>query len=93
MLLICTSSDDTVSRVRAGEALSAMWLKATRDKLSMVPLSQAREVDETRRVLQDDVLGDLAYAQLILRVGWLPLSRAELTPTPRRPVDEVRVRY
>lgn len=93
MLLICTSSDDTVSRVRAGEALSAMWLKATREKLSMVPLSQALEVDETRRVLQDDVLGDLAYAQLLLRVGWLPLSRAELEPTPRRPLNEVRIRY
>jgi hypothetical protein len=93
MLLICTSSDDTVSRVRAGEALSAMWLRATRDKLSVVPLSQALEVDETRRVLQDDVLGDLACAQLLLRVGWSPLSRAELTPTPRRPLDEIRVRY
>ena len=93
MLLICTSSDDTVSRVRAGEALSAMWLRATRDQLSLVPLSQALEVDQTRRVLQSDVLGDLAYAQLIVRVGWLPLSRAQLEPTPRRPLDEVRIRY
>jgi hypothetical protein len=91
MLLITTSSDDTVSRIRAGEALSAIWLEATRDNLSVVPLSQALEVSETRRVLQNDVLDDLSYAQLILRVGWLPSLRHPLTPTPRRDVDEVRV--
>lgn len=93
MLLITTSSDDTVSRIRAGEALSAMWLEATRDNLSVVPLSQALEVHETRRTLQNDVLDDLSYAQLIVRVGWLPSVRQPLTPTPRRDVEDVRVRH
>ncbi len=92
MMLICTSSDDTVSRVRAGEALSAVWLQATREEMSIVPLSQALEVDETRRSLQTDVLDDLAFAQLVLRVGWLPLSRRELPATPRRDLEEVRIR-
>jgi nitroreductase len=91
MLIVCTSSDDTISRVRAGEALSAVWLHATRENLSVVPLSQAIEVDETRRRLQLDVLGDLAFPQILLRVGWLPITRSELAPTPRRPLDEVRV--
>lgn len=92
MMLICTSSDDAISRVRAGEALSAIWLQATRDDMSVVPLSQALEVDETRRALQREVLDDLAIAQLILRVGWLPLSRRPLPPTPRRELDDVRFR-
>jgi hypothetical protein len=92
MLLITTSSDDTVSRIRAGEALSAMWLEATRDDLSLVPLSQALEVHETRRALQSDVLDDLSYAQLIVRVGWLPSVRRPLSPTPRRDVADVRTR-
>lgn len=92
MLLICTSSDDPVSRIRAGESLSAVWLEATRENLSIVPLSQALEVEETRRVLQSDVLGDLAVAQIVLRVGWLPLSHGGLTPTPRRALDDIRVR-
>jgi nitroreductase len=91
MLLVCTSSDDSISRVRAGEALSAVWLHATRDNLSVLPLSQAVEVDETRRELQVDVLGDLAFPQILLRVGWLPTARGSLEPTPRRPLDEVRV--
>ena len=52
MLLICTSSDDAISRIRAGEALSAVWLRATLDHLSVVPLSQAVEVEETQRGLR-----------------------------------------
>ena len=89
MLLVCTSSDDVISRVRAGEALSAVWLQATREGLSVWPLSQAVEVEETRRKLQDVVLGGLAFPQILMRVGWLPLVRDELPPTPRRPLDEV----
>jgi hypothetical protein len=89
LLLVCTSSDDVISRVRAGEALSAVWLHATRENMALVPLSQAIEVDETRRDLESDVLGGLAFPQLLLRVGWLPLSREELPVTPRRPLHEV----
>jgi hypothetical protein len=90
LLLICTSSDDPLSRVRAGEALSAVWLQASQDGLSLVPLSQAVEVPETRRLLQDDVLGDRSVAQILLRVGWPPLERKPLPATPRRHVDDVR---
>jgi nitroreductase len=93
MLLICTSSDDTVSRVRAGEALSAVWLLATRENLSVVPLSQSLEVPEIRQVLQEEVLDDLAFAQLVVRVGWPPVVREPLSPTPRRALEDTRVRY
>jgi hypothetical protein len=89
MLLVCTSSDDPISRIRAGEALSAVWLQATLDGLSLVPLSQAVEVDETRRELQTGILGDLAFPQILLRIGWPASSHGDLAPTPRRPIDEV----
>jgi len=90
LLLVCTSSDDPLSRIRAGEALSAVWLRASQDGLSLVPLSQAVEVPETRRLLQEDVLGDRSVAQILLRVGWPPLERKPLPATPRRHVDDVR---
>lgn len=90
MLLVCTSSDDAISRTRAGEALSAVWLRATMDHLSLVPLSQAVEVDETRRELQSRVLGDLAFPQILLRVGWPSASDTQPPPTARRPLDDVR---
>ena len=89
LLLVCTSSDDAISWVRAGETLSAVWVQATQENLAVVPLSQAIEVDETRHELQMDVLADRALPQLLLRVGWLPASRDALPPTPRRPLDEV----
>jgi nitroreductase len=93
LLLVCTSSDDAISWVRAGEALSAVWLEATRENLALVPLSQAVEVDATRHDLYADVLGGLAFPQLLLRLGWLPLSRNELPRTPRRPLEEVVERF
>ncbi|NUS50685.1 MAG: NAD(P)H nitroreductase [Nocardioidaceae bacterium] len=92
LLLVCTSSDDPLSRVRAGETMSAVWLRATSDDLAVVPLSQALEVDETREALQTEVLDDLAQAQIVLRVGWQPLGRADLPATPRRDLADVRTR-
>lgn len=92
MLLVCTSSDDAISRVRAGEALSALWLHATRENMAVVPLSQAIEVDETRHELRVEMLGDVAFPQILVRVGWLPLTRDELEATPRRSLDEVATR-
>jgi hypothetical protein len=89
LLVICTSSDDTASRLRAGEALGAMLLKGAADGMAMVPLSQAVEVDRTRRLLQDDLLGDAACPQILVQVGWAPIAAEQIQATPRRPVDEV----
>jgi hypothetical protein len=89
LLVICTSSDDTASRLRAGEALSAILLTGAADDLAMVPLSQAIEVDAARRLLQDDLLGDAACPQIIVQVGLAPRTGTQIPPTPRRPVDEV----
>jgi hypothetical protein len=66
-----------------------MWLAATVDALSMVPLSQVVEVPETRDALQLEVLGGLARPLIMVRVGWQAISRSQLPRTPRRPVDEV----
>jgi hypothetical protein len=89
LLVICTSSDDTASRLRAGEALSAILLRGAADDLAMVPLSQAIEVDAARRLLQDDLLGDAACPQIVVQVGLATLAGEPIPPTPRRPVDDV----
>ena len=77
------------SWLRAGESLSALWLRAVRDGLSVVPLSQVVEVAETRDALQHQVLGGLVVPLLLVRVGWQAISRSHLEPTPRRPLDDV----
>jgi hypothetical protein len=89
LIVICTSSDDSASRLRAGEALGAMLVKGTADGMSMVPLSQAVEVDRTRRLLQDELLEDAACPQILVQVGWAPVAVEPVPLTPRRPADEV----
>jgi hypothetical protein len=89
VIVLCGQDDSRGSWLRAGESLSALWLSALRDGLSVVPLSQVTEVDETRDALQHQVLGGMAVPLLIVRVGWQPISRSQLEPTPRRPLDDV----
>lgn len=88
-LVLSTSSDDPLSWLRTGEALAAQWLISTVGGLSLLPFSQPTDVAVTQRVLQDEVLGDTAVPQLVVRLGWPPVSRDPVPPTGRRPVDEV----
>jgi nitroreductase len=92
LLLIATSSDDVLSAVRAGEALSAIWLNATGLGLVGVPLSQATEVEETRLELETHELRDRACPQILFCVGWPTPDRTPLPTTPRRPITDVLVR-
>ena len=69
VLLLCGYDDGPADWLRTGEALSALWLRATLDGLSVVPLSQVIEVDETRAALQHEVLGGLAVPHLLVRLG------------------------
>ena len=92
LIAICSAADDLMSWLEAGEALSALWLQATHDGLSIVPLSQVVEVDETRQALHQDVFDGMARPQILVRVGWSETTRTRLDRTPRRPVDEVTER-
>jgi nitroreductase len=88
-LVIATSGDDVLSRLRAGEATSAALLGATELGLATCPLSQPLEIADTRRVIRDDVLDGAATPQLIIRLGWAPTSAAPLPFTPRRDARDV----
>jgi nitroreductase len=88
LAVIGTASDDPLSQLRAGEALSAVLLHATLLGLATCPLSQVLEVDDTRRVLRDDVLDGAMAPQLVLRVGFAASATA-LAATPRRPIGEI----
>jgi hypothetical protein len=91
LLLLCTWRDDTESRLRAGEAMSALWLRATQDRMAVLPLSQIFEVERTSTAVRDDILGGLAVPHLLLRVGWPSIANDPLVPTPRRPVEQMLV--
>lgn len=89
LVAICSAADDQLSWLQAGEALSALSLRATREGLSIVPLSQVVEVGETRRALHEDVFDHMARPQILVRVGWQESTRPRLDRTPRRRVDQV----
>jgi hypothetical protein len=93
MLLFSTASDDLLSWLRTGEALSAVWLHAAASGLSLVPLSQGIEVDETRALLEESVLEGRACPQLLARVGWLDPAAEPSAPTTRRPLAEVLISH
>jgi nitroreductase len=87
LAVIGTASDDALSQLRAGEALSAVTLQATVFGLASCPLSQVLEVGDTGEALRDHVLGGAMSPQLVLRLGWAPAP--PLPATPRRPLTAV----
>ena len=88
LLVLGTPSDDTLSRLRAGEATSAILLTATALGLASCPLTEPLEVATTRAGLRANVLDDNGFPQMIIRVGWAPTNADPLPATPRRSVDE-----
>jgi hypothetical protein len=89
LLVIGTPDDDTADRLRAGEATSAVLLTATALGLASTPLSQAVEVDATRRAIRRDVLHVPEQPQIVLRIGWPASQGAEIPATPRRDLRSV----
>jgi nitroreductase len=74
--------------LRAGEALSAVWLDAIEHGLSVLPLSAAVEVAETRRQLRR-MLSDLGEPVLVMRLGVADPDHVGPPHTPRLPADQV----
>lgn len=89
IIVLSSSRDSTADWLFTGEGLSALWLRATRGGLSVVPLTQVIEVPETRSALQHEVLDQVTIPQLLLRLGWQPISRSDVPHTPRRPLADI----
>ena len=87
--MLGAADDGPEAWVRTGEGLSALWLEATRQGLSVVPQSEPIEVERTRAALQREVLGGLLTPHLVVRIGWQAIGRDEMPRTPRRPVGDV----
>jgi hypothetical protein len=89
VIAVVTRGDGPAQWLDAGEALSTIWLRATRDGVSVVPLSEVIELAETREALHHEVFAGGLSPQILLRVGWQGIAREPLAATPRRPLDEV----
>jgi hypothetical protein len=89
VIVLGGDGDDPGSWLLTGEALSALWLDATRAGLSVVPLSLPVEIDSVRDDLRKVVLNAGLHPHLMLRIGWQAIGRSQLPRTPRRPVSDV----
>ena len=69
--------------LRAGEALSMVWLRATELGVGVVPLSDVVEVHATRVALRRRLLAGLNYPYLVLRLG-IPANETDDPPHPPR---------
>ncbi|MCW4352936.1 nitroreductase family protein [Hoyosella sp. YIM 151337] len=88
IIMLTTASDDVLSRLRSGEASSAVMLEATALGLASCPITEPLEVRATREAVQNDVLHDTGVPQIAVRVGWAHINADPLPPTPRRAVDD-----
>ncbi|MFJ6196973.1 Acg family FMN-binding oxidoreductase [Micromonospora sp. NPDC092111] len=86
--LLFGDEDEPQSWLRAGEALSALWLTATRRGVSVVPLSGVVEVPGTRQTLRQ-LLSGLGFPYLVLRLGIADPAQAGPPRTPRLPTEQV----
>jgi hypothetical protein len=89
LMVIYTAYDDRESWLAAGQSLSALWIRATQDVMSLTPESQVIEVDRTRSLLRRTLLDDLGHPQVLVHVGWQDFSRTQLERTPRRALEDV----
>ena len=81
-------ADDPADWLRAGEALSALWLAATEHGVNVLPLSTPTEVPFTRQALRR-ILGDVGFPYLAVRLGTLDPAHSGPPHTPRLPIDQV----
>jgi nitroreductase len=84
LMVLGTRADDDEAWLRSGEALQRVLLEITRAGWAVSPVTQAVEVDLTRRELRAGLTWD-TWPQSILRIG----HAAATNPTPRRGRDEV----
>ena len=88
LAVLSTDADDREAWLRAGEALSAVLLTATRIGLASDPISQPLEVAETRAELPAALHLGAAHPQVLLRLGWAPMGEAAVPRSGRRPVED-----
>jgi nitroreductase len=89
VLALGTRDDDNVSRLRAGEATSAVLLTATALGLASCPITEPLEIKDIRDEVAADVFGISGYPQMLLRIGWAPVNAEPLPATPRRALSDV----
>ncbi|MFC7530106.1 Acg family FMN-binding oxidoreductase [Actinoplanes sp. GCM10030250] len=86
--LLYGPGDEAVDWLRAGEALSAVWLTASEHGVALLPLSGPVEVASTRHQLRR-LLGGIGFPHMVMRLGTFDSARPVPARTPRLPTEQV----
>ncbi len=86
--LLHGTGDEGADWLRAGVALSRLWLAATEQAVSVLPLSGPVEIPFTRQALYR-MLGGAGHPYLALRLGTLDPAESAPPHTPRLPTGQV----
>ena len=89
VVVLATAEDDPAAWLATGEALCRLWLDATLQGLSLVPLSGVVEHPPSRSDLVRQLPVHLPHPQLLVRLGWQTIGRSTLARPRRRPLDDV----
>jgi nitroreductase len=87
LVVVLAATDDTRGRLRAGEALARVLVRATALGMVGVPMTQLAEVPTERERLRA-VVGLDAQPQALIRLGH-EIRPQVARPTSRRPLEEV----
>jgi hypothetical protein len=88
LAVLSMPGDTLLDQLSAGEALSAVLLRATHFGLSTDPISQPLEVRATRAELGVSLLRGETEPHILLRLGWAPMSAILVPQTGRRPLPD-----
>lgn len=87
VMVLSTPGDSPTDWIRCGEAMSAVTLEATVQRLATCPLTHLTDIERSRDTIRALAPG-AGVPQLLLRVG-TSTHPAPLNITPRRPVAQV----
>lgn len=92
VLALGTRDDDDLARLRAGEATSLVMLTATALGLASRPITEPLGIPETREAVRAEIFELNEFPQMLVRLGWAPMSADPLPWTPRWPLADVVTR-
>jgi hypothetical protein len=81
VLALGTRDDTRLARLRAGQAMSLAVLSATAVGLATCPIPEPLASAETRDALRDNLFSIVGFPQMLLRIGWPPVSADPLPVT------------
>lgn len=90
LVFISTANNDSISSLKAGRVLERFWLAATALGISLHPMSQALEVQQTKANLTGLLPAEsgMLQVQQTFRLGYAGPTKKH---SPRRPLQEVLV--